>query len=46
MSLVYFYECDPGTTVAPLPAPKGAVVYEPVDSHVYLCAELDAITVD
>ncbi|KUF17516.1 oxidoreductase [Streptomyces silvensis] len=34
MSLVYFYECDPGTDV------RG------VDSHVYLRAQLDAITVD
>ncbi|WP_299538607.1 isopenicillin N synthase family oxygenase [uncultured Streptomyces sp.] len=46
MSLVYFYECDPGTTVTPLPAPKGVVAYEPVDSHVYLREKLDAITVD
>ncbi|WP_372343618.1 isopenicillin N synthase family dioxygenase [Streptomyces sp. KL116D] len=45
MSLVYFYECDPRTKVAPLPAPKGKVAYEPVDSHVYLRAKLDAITV-
>ncbi|WJV46953.1 isopenicillin N synthase family dioxygenase [Streptomyces flavofungini] len=34
MSLVYFYECDPGTDV------RGT------DSHVYLRAQLDAITVD
>ncbi|MFD9068629.1 isopenicillin N synthase family dioxygenase [Streptomyces lasiicapitis] len=33
MSLVYFYECDPGTDV------RGT------DSHVYLRAQLDAITV-
>ncbi|MDT3396100.1 2-oxoglutarate and iron-dependent oxygenase domain-containing protein [Streptomyces sp. B1866] len=46
MSLVYFYECDPGTRVASLPAPKGRVAYEPVDSHVYLRAKLDAISVD
>jgi isopenicillin N synthase-like dioxygenase len=45
MSLVYFYECDPHTTVAPLPAPLGKVAYEPVDSSVYLKAKLDAITV-
>ncbi|WP_327656183.1 isopenicillin N synthase family dioxygenase [Streptomyces sp. NBC_00483] len=45
MSLVYFYECDPGTTVEPLPAPKGRVAYEPVDSHAYLRGKLDAITV-
>ncbi|MEV3857536.1 2-oxoglutarate and iron-dependent oxygenase domain-containing protein [Streptomyces sp. NPDC050095] len=45
MSLVYFYECDPRTTVTPLPAPKGRVAYEPVDSHVYLRGKLDAITV-
>ncbi|MFD9791650.1 isopenicillin N synthase family dioxygenase [Streptomyces sp. NPDC059070] len=34
MSLVYFYECDPGTDV------RG------VDSHTYLRAQLDAITAD
>ncbi|MFH8613308.1 isopenicillin N synthase family dioxygenase [Streptomyces sp. NPDC018029] len=34
MSLVYFYECDPGTDV------KG------IDSHVYLRGQLDAITVE
>ncbi|MET7363978.1 2-oxoglutarate and iron-dependent oxygenase domain-containing protein [Streptomyces sp. NPDC005562] len=33
MSLVYFYECDPGTDV------RG------IDSHVYLRGQLDAITV-
>ncbi|MCX4818582.1 isopenicillin N synthase family oxygenase [Streptomyces sp. NBC_01142] len=32
ISLVYFYECDPGTTV------RG------IDSHTYLRAQLDAIT--
>ena len=32
ISLVYFYECDPGTTV------RG------IDSHAYLRAQLDAIT--
>ncbi|MDX3071672.1 isopenicillin N synthase family dioxygenase [Streptomyces sp. NPDC088354] len=46
MSLVWFYECDPGTRVAPLPAPVGRVAYEPVDSHAYLRAKLDAISVD
>ncbi len=46
MSLVYFYECDPHTTVASLPAPIGRVVHEPVDSSVYLRAKLDAITVE
>ncbi|WNI19449.1 isopenicillin N synthase family dioxygenase [Actinacidiphila sp. ITFR-21] len=45
MSLVYFYECDPHTTVTPLPAPLGRVPYEPVDSSVYLKEKLDAITV-
>ncbi|WP_419997067.1 isopenicillin N synthase family dioxygenase [Streptomyces boninensis] len=45
MSLVYFYECDPGTVVAPVPAPTGRVAYEPVDSHAYLRGKLDAITV-
>ncbi|MFC5910972.1 isopenicillin N synthase family dioxygenase [Streptacidiphilus monticola] len=42
MSLVYFYECDPHTTVAPV---AGPVAYEPVDSSAYLKAKLDAITV-
>jgi hypothetical protein len=42
MSLVYFYECDPHTTVAPV---GGPVAYEPVDSSAYLKAKLDAITV-
>ncbi|MER7171291.1 isopenicillin N synthase family dioxygenase [Streptomyces mesophilus] len=46
MSLVYFYECDPGTRVESLPAPTGRVSYEPVDSHTYLRAKLDAISVD
>jgi isopenicillin N synthase-like dioxygenase len=45
MSLVYFYDCDPGTVVTPLPAPKGQVAYEPVDSHTYLRAKLDSISV-
>jgi isopenicillin N synthase-like dioxygenase len=44
-SLVYFYECDPHTTVAPLPAPVGRVDYEPVDSSAYLKAKLEAIAV-
>ncbi|MFB6522166.1 isopenicillin N synthase family dioxygenase [Streptomyces sp. NPDC056401] len=45
ISLVYFYECDPHTRVESLPAPLGRIVHEPVDSHVYLRAQLDAITV-
>lgn len=45
MSLVYFYECDPHTTVAPLPAPVGRVDYEPVDSSAYLRAKLEAIAI-
>lgn len=45
MSLVYFYECDPGTLVRSLPAPIGPVTHEPVDSHVYLRQKLDAISV-
>ena len=54
MSLVYFYECDPHTVVAPVewdqpgvaarPA-GGPVAYEPVDSSEYLRGKLDAITV-
>lgn len=42
MSLVYFYECDPHTTVAPV---GGPVAYEPVDSSAYLRAKLEAISV-
>jgi isopenicillin N synthase-like dioxygenase len=45
MSLVYFYECDPHTTVVPLPAPLGRVAHDPVDSSDYLKEKLDAITV-
>jgi isopenicillin N synthase-like dioxygenase len=45
MSLVYFGECDPGTRVESVPAPVGRVAYPPVDSHVYLRAKLDSITV-
>ncbi|WP_392876851.1 2OG-Fe(II) oxygenase family protein [Streptomyces sp. LN499] len=44
MSLVYFYECDPRTTVESVPAPTGRVTHEPVDSHTYLRAKLDAIS--
>ncbi|MEV6317273.1 2-oxoglutarate and iron-dependent oxygenase domain-containing protein [Streptomyces sp. NPDC051776] len=46
MSLVYFYECDPRTRVESLPAPVGRIAYEPVDSHTYLRARLDAISAD
>lgn len=45
LSLVYFYECDAHTRVESLPAPVGRVAHEPVDSHLYLRAKLDAITV-
>lgn len=45
MSLVYFYECDPRTTVVSVPAPTGRVTHEPVDAHTYLRAKLDAISV-
>ena len=45
MSLVYFGECTPGTLVESLPAPVGRVAHPPVDSHVYLRAKLDSITV-
>ncbi len=45
MSLVYFGECTPGTTVESVPPPVGRVAYPPVDSHVYLREKLDAITV-
>ncbi|MFD8146902.1 isopenicillin N synthase family dioxygenase [Streptomyces sp. NPDC059708] len=45
VSLVYFYECDAHTRVEPLPAPVGRVAHEPVDSHAYLRAKLDQITV-
>ena len=46
MSLVYFGECTPGTVVESVPAPVGRVEHPPVDSHVYLRAQLDSITVD
>ncbi|MDT0343413.1 isopenicillin N synthase family dioxygenase [Streptomyces litchfieldiae] len=46
MSLVYFYECDPGTVVTSLPAPVGRVRYEPFDSHGYLREKLNAIALD
>lgn len=46
MSLVYFGECTPGTVVESVPAPVGRVAHPPVDSHVYLRAQLDSITVD
>ncbi|WEO96005.1 2-oxoglutarate and iron-dependent oxygenase domain-containing protein [Streptomyces sp. FXJ1.172] len=46
MSLVYFGECTPGTRVESVPAPVGRVAYPPVDSHVYLRAKLDSITVE
>ncbi|MEU9059745.1 2-oxoglutarate and iron-dependent oxygenase domain-containing protein [Streptomyces sp. NPDC048430] len=45
MSLVYFYECDPRTTVESVPAPTGRIAHPPVDSHVYLREKLDAISV-
>ncbi|MGW6709318.1 isopenicillin N synthase family dioxygenase [Streptomyces sp. NPDC054956] len=45
ISLVYFYECDAHTRVESLPAPLGRVTHDPVDSHAYLRAQLDAITV-
>ncbi|MEU7556151.1 2-oxoglutarate and iron-dependent oxygenase domain-containing protein [Streptomyces sp. NPDC044571] len=45
VSLVYFHECDPHTRVESLPAPIGRVRHEPVDSHTYLRAKLDAISV-
>ncbi|WP_199923890.1 isopenicillin N synthase family dioxygenase [Streptomyces scabiei] len=46
MSLVYFGECTPGTVVESVPPPVGRVAHPPVDSHVYLRAQLDSITVD
>ncbi|MER5855971.1 isopenicillin N synthase family dioxygenase [Streptomyces sp. NPDC059688] len=45
MSLVHFGECTPGTLVESVPAPVGRVAYPPVDSHVYLRAKLDSISV-
>ncbi|WP_330300081.1 isopenicillin N synthase family dioxygenase [Streptomyces sp. NBC_00503] len=45
ISLVYFYECDPHVLVESLPAPIGRITHDPVDSHAYLRAKLDAITV-
>ncbi|MFK0258144.1 isopenicillin N synthase family dioxygenase [Streptomyces sp. NPDC090445] len=45
VSLVYFYECDAHTRVESLPEPIGRIAHEPVDSHAYLRAKLDAISV-
>jgi isopenicillin N synthase-like dioxygenase len=55
MSLVYFGErtpgtvvfgeCTPATVVESVPAPIGRVAHPPVDSHVYLRAQLDSVTV-
>ncbi|MFE2323084.1 isopenicillin N synthase family dioxygenase [Streptomyces sp. NPDC059385] len=45
ISLVYFYECDAHTRVESLPAPIGRIAHEPVDSHMYLRGQLDAISV-
>lgn len=45
VSLIYFYECDPGTLVESLSAPIGTVSYEPVRAADYLLEKLRAITV-
>ncbi|MGP3970478.1 isopenicillin N synthase family dioxygenase [Streptomyces sp. 6N223] len=47
ISLVWFFECDPGTRVESLPVEAGGrTAYDPFDSHVYLRGKLDAIAVD
>ena len=45
VSLIYFYEVDPDARVESLPAPIGAVTYEPVRAADYLLDKLRAITV-
>ncbi|MCW2940339.1 MAG: oxidoreductase [Actinomycetia bacterium] len=44
VSLIYFYELDPGTRVESLGAPIGTVAYEPVRAADYLLDKLSAIT--
>jgi isopenicillin N synthase-like dioxygenase len=44
VSLVYFYECDPGAWIESLGPPVGRVAHEPVRASEFLLERLDAIT--
>ena len=45
VSLIYFYETDPGAVIESLPAPLGRVSHPPVVARDYLSEKLAAITV-
>lgn len=45
VSLIFFYECDPGARIESLAPPLGRVAHEPVRAHDYLLEKLNAITV-
>jgi isopenicillin N synthase-like dioxygenase len=45
VSLIFFYECDPGARIEPLAPPIGRAALEPVRAHDFLRERLDAITV-
>ena len=45
VSLIYFYECDPGARIESIAPPIGRVTHEPVRASDYLLAKLNAITV-
>ncbi|MEU2514568.1 isopenicillin N synthase family dioxygenase [Streptomyces syringium] len=43
LSLVYFYDCDPDTLVAPIPAPIGRVPHPPVTARAYVRSKVAEI---
>ncbi|MEW2352914.1 2-oxoglutarate and iron-dependent oxygenase domain-containing protein [Spirillospora sp. NPDC029432] len=45
VSLVFFYECDPGARIEPFAPPIGRAELAPVRAHEFLLERLDAITV-
>ncbi|MEV0405084.1 2-oxoglutarate and iron-dependent oxygenase domain-containing protein [Actinoallomurus sp. NPDC050550] len=45
VSLIYFYECDPGALIESIAPPIGRVIHEPVRASDYLLDKLNAITV-
>ncbi|MFD0686744.1 isopenicillin N synthase family dioxygenase [Actinomadura fibrosa] len=45
MSLVFFYECDPGARIEPLGPPVGRAAGETVRAHDFIMERLDAITI-
>ena len=45
LSLIFFYECDPGARIQPLGPPIGREALEPVRAHDFLLERLDAITI-